>query len=153
MTGSTDYNLTVALSPKWLYDEASGYLNLPAGTESYAGCLTFGALLISGSFHGRVTGPSTFDFDWVVNSTEDYDLVLVTDGLNLANVVLQLGLSPVYTATISFTPTTTVTSIQGYWVGQAMIYSIVRNAFLIAGLSALVILCVVAFVLRRRRKF
>lgn len=150
-TGSTDYNLTVNFVLKGIYDTASGYLNVPAGLQGYVGCLTFTTEMVAASSYRRLTGPSSFDFDWVVNSTDDYYLVLTTDGLNLANVVLQLGLSPVYTSTISFTPTTTVTSIQGYWVGQAMIYSIVRNAFLIAGLSAVVILGAFIFVLRRRQ--
>jgi len=153
-SGSTDYGLSAAIWPKAQFDAVSGFLNQPPGPESEAGCFTF--MLAEDSLSSQVFwrvfwSNSSISFHWVLNAPDEYYLVLTTDGLNPANVVLELGLSPVYTSTISYTPTTTVTSIQGYWVGQAMIYAIVRNAFLIAGVSALVILCVVAFVLRRRR--
>jgi hypothetical protein len=160
VTGSTDYDLGLAIWPSPLFAPLIGILqgaaSSPAAAE--AACATF-SLVEDQAIADRwvvlhfATAGSPFDFDWISPVGETYYLVLETDGRNNANVMLHASLTEFthLLYTVSYTSSTTVTSIQGYWVGQAMIYPIVKNAVLIAGLSALIALCVVAVVLARRR--
>lgn len=162
--GKTDDNLTLSLWPSEAFapiaqimNKSESAPNAEAEDEAEAACATFN---IVGDMYRSVLQPqsstgggSPFNFTWKLEEPGAYYFVLSTDGLNNANVNLQLTRSEYafQTYTMLYTPSTTVTSIQGYWVGQGMIYPIVKNAFLIAGLSALIVLCVVAVVLGRRR--
>jgi hypothetical protein len=62
----------------------------------------------------------------------DYDVVLVTDGLKLTNVFLRLTLTEIWTISARFNQTTTATSLKGHWIGPAILYPILENAYLIA---------------------